>query len=68
MGYGCIQLGSEPRDVGRGVDVTGCYSPAWARMMRRTKEAHSSFSTDRRRRFGVDLPLTLDRPPTSATL
>jgi hypothetical protein len=29
---------------------------------RRTNEAYSSFSTGRRRRFGVNLALTLDRP------
>jgi hypothetical protein len=31
-------------------------------MTRRTNEAYLSFSTERRRRFGVNLALTLDRP------
>jgi hypothetical protein len=37
-------------------------------MRRRMNEAYSSFSTGRRRRLGVNVVLTLDRPPRSPAL
>ena len=62
-----VQLGGEPGHVGQGVNVTGRDSAGRRRACtRRMNEAYSSFSTDRRRRFGVNLALDAGSPGTIA--
>ena len=66
LGDRLVQLGGEPGHVGQSVDVAGRDSPGVGAYDAPDEAAYSSFSTGRRRRFGVNLALTLDRLPRLA--
>ena len=65
LGDGLVQLGGETGHVGQGVNITWLPLAGRGAYHASKEAAYSSFSTGRRRRFGVNLALTLDRPPGS---
>jgi hypothetical protein len=66
LGDGLVQLSGEPGHVGQGVNVATRNSPRVGANNASDEPAYWSFSTVRRRWFGVNLTLTLDRPPRSS--